>query len=94
MSALPERIVCAANKYGDQVFCGVRHWDQAMGSTIDAALTEFSNPITEVQGFMTNKGRFVTRKEAWTIAEEQNQIIRRCGHDGPTLSGLFSENLY
>jgi len=45
----------------------------------------------EVQGFVTNKGEFLTREEAWIIALAEGQIIRRCGGDGEK---LFSENLY
>lgn len=31
------------------------------------------------QGFLTNKGRFVDRKEAMKIAKAQNQVIRLSG---------------
>jgi hypothetical protein len=43
-----------------------------------------------MQGFVDNKGNFLTRKEALLIAEKENQIIRRCGGDVE----LYSENLY
>ena len=49
---------------------------------------------TEIQGFLTNKHRFVDRYEAWKIAVEQNQIVRRCGGDTVNGGKLFSENLY
>ena len=41
------------------------------------------------QGFVTNKGRFVDRREAMLIAREANQLI------GETFSDeLYSEDLY
>ena len=43
------------------------------------------------QGFVTNKYRFVSREEAWIIAEKQGQIIR----DHKVCVGtLYSEHLY
>lgn len=45
----------------------------------------------DIAGFITSTGEFVDRKEAWCIATEHNQIIRRCGGDG---DWLFSENLW
>lgn len=96
-----KRIVCAANKYTfkmidgttkDLIICGVRHYDNLMHEQIkmlDAKLWE--NKIKEIQGFLDNKGGFLTREEAWIVAEAENQIARRCGGDGKK---LFSENLY
>ena len=47
------------------------------------------------QGFLTNKYRFVSRKEAYVIAKAQNQIKRLCptGSTNPNPK-LFSEMLY
>jgi hypothetical protein len=43
------------------------------------------------QGFIDNKGNFLTREEAWVVAEREGQIIRRaCSDEGV----LYSENLY
>jgi hypothetical protein len=42
-------------------------------------------------GFLTNWGVFVDRKEAHKIATAANQIIRRCGGD---TRNLFTENLF
>lgn len=134
----PERIVCAANKYGDQVIAGVRHGCDAMSDSLDTAITyhaiknqinrwfldshlpEYSEghastycvyrlrPIIakhgqhipdfkrnqEIQGFLTSKYRFVDRIEAWKIAVEQNQIVRRVGNDTEDGGTLYTENLY
>ena len=43
-----------------------------------------------VQGFLTSKGRFVNRKDAWEIALSSGQI----GEDGGYNHELFSEDLY
>ena len=43
-----------------------------------------------VQGFVTSFGRFVDRKEAWSIALAAGQIDDTAGHNGE----LFSEDLY
>lgn len=45
----------------------------------------------EEQGFLTNEGYFVDREEAFTIARDAGQIVRRCGGDDDS---LFSENLW
>ncbi|MCC6818619.1 MAG: hypothetical protein IT245_07000, partial [Bacteroidia bacterium] len=46
---------------------------------------------TEVQGFLTNTNRFVTRHEALMIATAANQLILGEGNQN---LGLFSEDLY
>lgn len=94
---MEERIVCAANrnKQGD-VVVGVRHWDFHMHSQVRRF--EESDRCVDTsfveQGFITNKGRFVDRYEAWSIAVKNNQIIRRCGGDTANGGCLYSENLY
>lgn len=45
----------------------------------------------EIQGFLTNKNRFVNRREAFEIAKSQNQIIDLNQVNG---NQLFSEDLY
>lgn len=42
-----------------------------------------------IQGFVTNKGRFVTRVQARKIAEKANQII-----SDSTFNELYSEDIY
>lgn len=49
---------------------------------------------TEVQGFLTNTNRFVTRKEAYKIAFEANQIIGPNKGRSENSIGLTSEDLY
>jgi hypothetical protein len=43
------------------------------------------------QGFLDNKGIFLTREEAHTVAKAAGQIVRRVGGDA---NRLYSENLY
>lgn len=99
----PERIVCAANKYGDVVLAGVRHACPAMAGIddiLEARHCDLNEDFgEEVQGFLTSKHRFVDRKEAWVIARQRNQIVRLVGSqsaanaDDPETE-LFTENLY
>lgn len=98
---VPERIVCAANQYQDHngnkvVIAGVRHACNVMHAAF-VGLNSGETIIyreTEVQGFLTNKHRFVNRQEAWKIAAEQNQIVCRVGGDTSKGGTLYSENLY
>lgn len=89
------RVVCAANKMPDgTVIPGVRHWDTVMHRVADKLQDNPKNSSLierEVQGFLDRYGNFLTREEAWKIAFDAGQIIRRCGGDGKK---LFSENLY
>lgn len=96
-----KRIVCAANKYTftmedkttkELIICGARHYDMLMHHQIKALDKKLWEKMTdEVQGFVNNKGEFLTREEAWLVASAEGQIIRRCGGDDKK---LFSENLY
>lgn len=97
----PERIVCAANSYADhkgniRIIAGVRHACDAMGTALDAfRASEIElRRNSEIQGFLTSKHRFVDRQEAWKLAVERNQIVRRVGGDDSKGGTLYSENLY
>jgi hypothetical protein len=98
-----ERIVCAANRYGDVILAGVRHGCTTMYSLWDNVEEHdscfFDNWHKEAeQGFLTSRYRFVNRYEAWKIALKQKQIVRLVGSQSPTNAyeetELFSENLY
>jgi len=89
-------IVCAACKCGNIVVLGKRHYDPMMRTQmelLDERGIKFSG-ANVVQGFVDDQGNFLTRMEAWFVAEKNNQIFRRVGADGPDGEGLFSENLY
>lgn len=82
-------IVCAANKLASGlIVCGARHHDAFMNAQIKAA---GDTHVGEIQGFIDNKGNFLTREEAHKIAYWNRQRKYRCGGDKKT---LFSENLY
>lgn len=82
-------VVCAAIRsvYG-VLICGARHFDNVMREQIKL----LGLPSTNwEQGFIDQKGQFLTREEAWKIAIYANQIVKRVGGDE---GRLFSENLY
>ena len=83
-------IVCAANKNksSGRIICGPRHWDNIMRSQ----KLETEDFGQWDQGFINQFGEFLTREEAWIIAEKNNQIKKLC-FDNQT-GYLFSENLY
>lgn len=104
MSKPPQRIVCAATKLHDgTLLIGARHWDMIMHSQFDMWLK--SNNLSEdeylelkttlivrpyVHGFIDQFGNFLDRKEAYVIANSNNQIIRDHEHTDQ----LYSEHLY
>ena len=49
---------------------------------------------TEIQGFLTNTNRFVSRKEAFEIARDANQIQGPNKGQQENSIGLTSEDLY
>lgn len=93
---MERRIVCAAIRCINtgRMLVGVRHFDAAMYGQANAMhdadrLSWKGDHI--IQGFLDNKGAFLTREEAWVVADAAKQIIRRVGGDNQK---LFSENLY
>lgn len=88
------RVVCAAIHLEDTgVILGPRHYDATMHAAIDLEPDDLKEAWRHEaeQGFIDQHGHFLTREEAWVIAEEAGQIIRRVGGDGQR---LYSENLY
>jgi hypothetical protein len=87
-------IVCAAmrdTKTG-KVICSVRHWDELSRQRFNSQ--EEAMDFDDEQGFVDNKYQFLTRTEAWQVAEAAGQIKRRCGGDTTDGGTLYSENLY
>lgn len=89
-----QMIVCAANKYGDRLVLGVRHHDALMQRVLRESDYAMHQRCDEEQGFVDNRGNFLSRTEAWKVAEEAGQIIHRCGGDTANGGTLYSENLY
>jgi hypothetical protein len=91
--ATKERVVvCAAIRNGGyEVICGPRHWDSTM--RVAVALSGGQWKSAE-QGFVDQFGQFMTRQEAWKVAEAAGQICYRVGGDERDGGTLYSENLY
>ena len=66
----PQRIEIAAIKIKDRIFTGKRHCD-CFKAIFDAGIEHFG----EIQGFLTDTGRFVNRREAREIAVKAKQLL-------------------
>lgn len=103
-----QRIVSAAskvrltNKYNptasrEIVICSPRHLDKIFSDVLDSFTSLEVNCTRIVQGFVDNRGEFFTREEAWMVASNARQIVRRVSGDYTLTTNvyrLFSENLY
>lgn len=84
------RVVCAAVKIADgTVICGPRHWDNTMRAQAKALGVKPGKG--EEQGFVDQFGNFLSRKEAYKVAKDNDQICRNISGDDET---LYSEHLY
>jgi len=85
-------IVCAAMLMDDHhIITGVRHYSPDMRQTLSRIYGPRYHMRVLEQGFITNGGMFVSRKNALTIARENNQIRRESPEN---MNELYSENLY
>jgi len=84
------RIVCAANRYGDLIICGARHYDMVMHAAIKVIEYKYRD-AREEQGFIDNNGEFLTREQAFWVALKAKQIRHKTGSNTPV---LYSEDLY
>ncbi|NKX37668.1 hypothetical protein HGG70_07015 [Rhodobacteraceae bacterium R_SAG4] len=91
----PERIVAAAVFHGACISLPppARHHTILASMSLIFGLSREQMPFDPAnQGFLTSKGRFVNRTEAYYIAHRQGQIIEKTGSvDVPE---LFSEDLW
>jgi len=84
-------VVCAAMKMNDgSLVLGVRHFSPDMRATMKLAYGDGYHLKVSEQGFVDQFGQFLTREEAWVIAEKNGQIRYRVSSAGT----LYSENLY
>lgn len=93
-------VVCAAIRQGELIICGARHFDTVIRGVIKTMGIKHTG---FEQGFIDQLGVFMTRKEAWVVADKAGQIHRPTGLETeykprPANVGdeaeLFSENLY
>jgi hypothetical protein len=87
------RIAQAAISYGGYIVTGTRHYCPIMDLQINSVghhdLKRYAGGLSEVvQGFTDQYGTFLTRKEAWVIAEAAGQIRRVTDTPGT----LYSED--
>jgi hypothetical protein len=92
-----EFIVCAANKYGDLILCGARHWDGIMHKQVDILGVDKFRGLRkehgEQQGFINSCGEFRTRTEAMVIVKNNGQPFDQARNGGGG-DELYSEGLY
>lgn len=87
------RVVCAAikNKRSGLIVTGARHFDMVMHAVLKAIKKEddeLNDWLDAYQGFIDQRGNFLTRQEAHDIAVRQEQA-------SPQIPGvLYSEDLY
>lgn len=98
-----EYILCAAIHYEDLntpthgvknierglVLCGWRHAN-IIGQCVSLLGKRQAELGEYTQGFLTNKNRFVNRKEALEIAKANNQLL----DENTVGASLFSEDIY
>ena len=94
-----ERIVCSAvrMKFSNEKesievnIPMVRHYSPDCHPILNTFAKIYPKEEEICQGFMTNKGRFVNRKQGLEIAKRQNQIINDIGYEP---NELFSEMMW
>lgn len=97
-------VVCAAMLMDDGLIVpGVRHFSPEMRIILERIYGENYHLHVKQQGFINQMGEFMSREDAWKLADASGQIRRETGWeegDKPRLAGvgddgrLFSENLY
>jgi hypothetical protein len=86
-------IVCAANKKGDIIVAGARHWDSVMRNTIGALKESRLSKLKRwEQGFIDQFGRFHSRKAAMKFIAVNNQPFNKERNGNG--DDLYSEGLY
>ena len=91
------RVVCAAIRAEDgDIIVGIRHYSPDMRAQINSRFDggKFLCRGGDEQGFVDQFGTYMTRQEAWIVAQSNGQIIQKV--DGNEANGgtLYSENLY
>jgi hypothetical protein len=91
----PKHIVCAANRFGEVIICGARHWNQNMRqqASMMGGIKHLRSLGQEEQGFIDQFGDWHTREEAMQIVLKNGQPFNK-ERNGGGMSCLFSEGLY
>lgn len=84
-------VVCAANRWGMLVIPSARHFDMTMHEVCKRVFGKESYAKCE-QGFIDQRGIFMSREEAFIVARDAGQLVGREKY-GPA-DILFSEDLY
>jgi hypothetical protein len=69
-----EKIVAAAIEIGDEIFTGVNHADAIVRVEDKYPHWDTDKSLIIGEGFLTSKGRFVSREEAGQIAKGAAQL--------------------
>lgn len=96
----PRVVVCAANrsKVTGKIIAGARHWDSVMRQQVawlEGQPGDRKMPdewAGAEQGFIDQYGQFMTREEAWSVAERASQI--KYANRSHEKGVLFSEDIY
>ena len=83
-------VVCAANRIGDIILCGARHWDGVMHKQADAMNLDDTKKVE--QGFIDQFGDFLTRKDALALVKQNGQPFNQ--ERNVATDELYSEGLY
>ncbi len=85
------RIVSAAMLMDDGLIVpGVRHFSPDMRAVLKRIYGEGYHLRVKEQGFIDSRGAFLSREDAWAVAERNGQIRERVSVPGT----LYSESLY
>lgn len=96
---LPRYVVTAANRYDGILIVGARHFSPAMRSQLDAIRAAGGGDLvaddTWEQGFIDQWDVFMTRKEAFLVAQYAGQLNTRRRKSGNEFTReLFSEDIH
>lgn len=92
------RVVCAAIRAADgEIMVGIRHYSPDMIRNIEARHDgdKFRHRLDHDQGFVDQWGNWMSRTEAYHLADANGQIIRpECCPPALDEPRLYSEGLY
>lgn len=92
-----QHVVCAAVRLQDGlIVCGARHFDMLMRAQLDRICGKRIDTLLKgaEQGFIDQFGTFLSRKDAYRIAQSVPQPRRTGGGWHTGVHDLYSEDLY